>query len=205
MKDTGLSKTITANCATGEFTTFYSQNLKFAIATAADGSFEARIIDLASGQALDGTAASGFSYDMEQFAALCPQAAALASSGQRIARMEKFPTRKSVMARGAGVVPGAIICSDLETVNLLFKLYSQAWGEQRQDEMAKGAFRRISGPPMAYPNFAAFGCALVPPGTRMKVETERPVPLVSVTLPDGTMVRGVTFAFMFDSEGERRR
>jgi hypothetical protein len=69
-----LSHQITANCKTGVFTTFYGAKLKFAgLNKQSDQDFaKYRIIDLADGKALDGSEASGYPYDIEQFIALCP-------------------------------------------------------------------------------------------------------------------------------------
>jgi hypothetical protein len=72
-----LSNQITANCKTGVFTTFYGPKLKFAGLNKQGDQYSAkyRIIDLSDGKALDGTEASGYPYDIEQFIALCPRLA----------------------------------------------------------------------------------------------------------------------------------
>jgi hypothetical protein len=69
-----LSNRITANCKTGVFTTLYGPKLKFVgLNKQSDQNFaKYRIIDLADGKPLDGSEASGYPYDIEQFIALCP-------------------------------------------------------------------------------------------------------------------------------------
>ena len=69
-----LSNQIIANCKTGVFTTFNGQKLKFAGPNTPSDAYFAkfRIIELSSGQQLDGSEASGYPYDIEQFIALCP-------------------------------------------------------------------------------------------------------------------------------------
>jgi len=73
-----LSNQIGANCKTGVFTTFYGSKLKFAgLNKQSDQNFaKYRIIDLSEGKPLDGSEASGYPYDIEQFIALCPGLAA---------------------------------------------------------------------------------------------------------------------------------
>jgi hypothetical protein len=73
-----LSKQITANCKTGVFTTFYGAKRKFEGPNkGSDANFaKYRIIDLPSGKPLDGTEASGYTYDIDEFIALCSGLAA---------------------------------------------------------------------------------------------------------------------------------
>jgi len=72
---------IQADCQRGNFSTFYGAKLLFVgphRKEAADDAFTAAlapeydIIDVARGQPLDGSSASGYGYDLEQFKALCP-------------------------------------------------------------------------------------------------------------------------------------
>jgi hypothetical protein len=74
LNETRLSDQITGNCRTGVFTTFYGGRFRFAgkYRKVNEGSPTYRIIDLAGGSTLDGTSASGYAYDLEQFRALCP-------------------------------------------------------------------------------------------------------------------------------------
>lgn len=69
-----LSNQVAANCRTGVFTTFYGAKLRFAgLNKQSDQEFaKYRVIDLSDGKALNGTEASGYPYDIEQFIALCP-------------------------------------------------------------------------------------------------------------------------------------
>jgi len=69
-----LSNQVTANCKTGAFTTFSGQKLKFVgHNNPADANFaKYEIIDVASGQKLDGTEASNYPVDIALFIALCP-------------------------------------------------------------------------------------------------------------------------------------
>jgi hypothetical protein len=70
-----LSKAITANCATGEFTNFYGDRLRFA-GKGSTGEFHLAkfmVIDTATGEIEDGSTASGYSVNIELFKALCPE------------------------------------------------------------------------------------------------------------------------------------
>ncbi|MBV9519519.1 MAG: hypothetical protein JO068_15535 [Hyphomicrobiales bacterium] len=71
---TRLSDHIAANCKSGVFTTFYGETLRFLGPNKNSdfGSPKYKLVSLASGRPLDGSSASGYSYDIEQFSALCP-------------------------------------------------------------------------------------------------------------------------------------
>jgi hypothetical protein len=75
LKGTKITDSITADCETGVFTTFYGDNLQFVGRNKLPDSLAEYIVqDLKAGSPLDGSMASGLPYDMEQFDALCPGA-----------------------------------------------------------------------------------------------------------------------------------
>lgn len=100
---------------------------------------------------------------------------------------------RTLIARSTGVVPGTIVCPDLQTVAVMFRLSAGHWEEKSQDAVTRGQSELLRGKAVPAPDLASFGCALIAPGTAMTLEAEKPVPIVSVRLPDGTIFRGVTF------------
>lgn len=101
-----------------------------------------------------------------------------------------------VVAKGVSVVPGAIICSDMNTLSMVFDLYTSAWEEHEQDILTKGQSRLIQGEPASAPDPTLYGCNLLPPGTPMMLEPGKMVPVVTAQLPDGTTIKGVTLESM---------
>jgi TPR repeat protein len=116
---------------------------------------------------------------------------------QREAEEAKKPRFVTVTARGVSVVPGAIVCPDYNTVNLMFELYATHWADTYQDVLSNGQSRLLRGRPAPAPDPKFYGCALVPPGTPMILERRNIVPVVTVKLADGTTIRGVTSPAMF--------
>jgi hypothetical protein len=102
----------------------------------------------------------------------------------------------SVVARGLGVVPGALICPDYNTLTTVFDLYNAHWEETYQDVFTNGQSRLLRGAPAQFPDLAYFACTLVIPGTPLFLEIGNVVPVVSVSLADGTKFRGVTLPGM---------
>jgi uncharacterized protein YecT (DUF1311 family) len=82
LRDTHFAESISANCETGTFTTFYGDELQFLGKNPSPGALAAdRVRNLKTGMMLDGTSASGLPDDMEQFNALCPGRASAAAPG----------------------------------------------------------------------------------------------------------------------------
>jgi hypothetical protein len=115
---------------------------------------------------------------------------------RREAEEAKKPKFVAVTARGVSVVPGAIVCPNHDTVSLMFDLYVAHWTDTQQDALTNGQSRLLRGRPTPAPDLKLYGCALLPPGTPMMLERGNIVPVVTATLPDGTMIRGVTLAAM---------
>lgn len=113
-----------------------------------------------------------------------PSAAGISSAGTR------------VLARGAGVVPGAIICPDMQTWRFVFRQYGQHWTEDYQDTSTRGQSKLLRGDAVPSPDLEAYGCALVLAGSPMILEANEIVPIVSALLPDGRSIRGVTIPAM---------
>jgi hypothetical protein len=97
-----------------------------------------------------------------------------------------------VIARGFSVVPGAIVCPSYDIVDMMVNLYVAHWTDIQQDRLTHGQSRLLRGESTPEPTPELYGCALIPPGTQMILERGNIVPLVSVTLADGRVVRGVT-------------
>ena len=98
---------------------------------------------------------------------------------------------RRVIARGVSVVPGAIVCRDHATVMYLFHRYTSHWEDSFRDAITQGQSRLLR-ESSSEPNPALYGCALVAPGTAMMMEVGNVVPVVSVKLPSGKTIRGVT-------------
>jgi len=107
------------------------------------------------------------------------------------------PPSKSVtaIAHGVSVIPGAVVCSDSQTVELVANLYEQAWQDQLEKRMTRGQSSLIHGSPAEKPDPDDYGCILVPPGTKVMLESGNAVPVVTLQLPGG-WARGVTFPNM---------
>jgi hypothetical protein len=101
-------------------------------------------------------------------------------------------------ARGVSVVPGAIVCPSHDAVSMMFDMYAAHWEDTMQDAMTHGQARLIRGQPAPAPapDMEAYGCALLPNGTPMMLETGNVVPVVTAKLPNGTIIRGVTLPAM---------
>jgi hypothetical protein len=110
------------------------------------------------------------------------------------------PNTASVIARGTGVVPGAIVCPDLRTVNMMFQEYSDYWEDAQQDAMTHGQSKLLRGEPAPKPDFELFDCALLASGSPMSMELGNVVPVVTATLPDGSTIKGVTLPSMVQTQ-----
>jgi TPR repeat protein len=123
------------------------------------------------------------------------QAAARDRQRQQLeqAKLPKFVTVKAVKLP---VVPGAVVCADHDTVALMYDLYSAHWSDTMQDKITNGQSQLIRGKATPAPDLEAHGCSLFPAGTPMTLERGNIVPVVSVKLPNGRVVRGVTLQAM---------
>jgi len=103
----------------------------------------------------------------------------------------------NALAKGLSVVPGAIVCADLETVSMMFDWYAEHWGEQAVDAMTNGQSRLIRSdiPSPVMPP----GCALLPAGTPLEVKLFNGIPVVYAKLADGSTIKGVTLGGMVSS------
>ena len=104
-------------------------------------------------------------------------------------------SRPTVVARGLGVVPFAIVCADHEAVSMMFRLYAAHWERAMQDRLTGGASRLVHGASEP-PDPEILGCAVFPPGTVMVLERKIPVPVVAVKATTGEEIRGVTLPGM---------
>jgi hypothetical protein len=106
---------------------------------------------------------------------------------------------KSVFAKAHPanmVVNGAIICSDLATVDAMTRQMTDAVTDGWVSAATEGKIDRVR-PPAHTPDLAAYGCAFVPAGTVMKVLDRNPVPVVQADV-DGVTIKGVTSPVMVD-------
>lgn len=103
------------------------------------------------------------------------------------------------MNLGLVVVPGAVVCSDFDSVQLVIAIYQEHFGETLQDRITQESVP-LRGPAMPAPELEFLGCSLLPTGTPMLVEPGLgyDVPRVTAKLSDGTIVRGVTHGGMIE-------
>src|ERR1700742_5220524 len=86
-----------------------------------------------------------------------------------IARSTPPANSQDAVAAAVGIVPGAILCQDYDTVSLMYDLYAESWGENMQYKVTRGQSKLIHGDPMPPPDLAAHGCILVQAGTPLKL------------------------------------
>jgi hypothetical protein len=122
---------------------------------------------------------------------------------RREAEEAKKPKLVAVTAQGAGVVPGALICPNYDTVTLMFDLYSDYWTDMRARALQGAQATLLHGDPMPAPDPRLYGCILVSAGTPMTLERGNIVPVVTVKLPDETTIRGVTMPGMLVGDEKR--
>ena len=104
-----------------------------------------------------------------------------------------------------GDVPGAIVCPDFATFKLVFSLYTESVTENAANVMTKSMSSQVDGPPMSPPNFERYGCALLPNGSPMKLQSSNGWSVVTARLPNGKTIQGVTLPSMTDYPPEVRR
>jgi len=98
-----------------------------------------------------------------------------------------------VRAAAAGLIPGAIVCSDYRKVQLMMQWYIDRQVDVLQDVVTGGQSKLLRGDPVPAPVPALLGCAMFPAGAMLELEQGRTVvPVVRGRLPSGVMIRGVT-------------
>lgn len=101
-----------------------------------------------------------------------------------------------VRLNGAGVVPDAILCQDLATVDLMYRWWAQHAADEMASGLTQGRSARANGVTPPAP-LAAYGCIAVPPGTEALVmpghDPRDPTTPLTVDRPANTVYTGVTF------------
>ena len=100
---------------------------------------------------------------------------------------------------GVGFVPGAVVCRDFDTVSAMMEMISQHELQKRAAAVSPSYARDsqlLHGGIAPEPDLAAFGCVLVPPGGRMRLDHWGPIPQVTVPLEGGGSLSGVTSTAM---------
>ncbi len=125
-------------------------------------------------------------------------AKARAREGARI----KAIVQSNAVARPWMTAPGAIVCPDLQTVQLLQHLYADQWEVTARNSITSGQSTLLEGQPQPV-DPSLYGCSLLSSGTPVQAsdpgELLRGVAaLVKATLPDGTTVQGITSLGMLD-------
>ena len=110
------------------------------------------------------------------------------------------PFHPNAVAKSLKAAPGALVCSDLQTVSVVFHLYAAHWEDSTADAMTKGQAGVVRGPAAPAPDPKLYGCYLLVPGTPVRVENADAFttgfPKVTAKLPDGTIIHGVTLPAM---------
>lgn len=114
---------------------------------------------------------------------------AYGGAGQAIAR------DAAVTAQAAGVVPGAILCPDARTTQVVYRRILRSWTQHAQDAVTDGRSELYRGKARPMPELALYGCSFVPAGDPMILESNDVIPVVRATVA-GKRVRGVTLPAM---------
>lgn len=104
--------------------------------------------------------------------------------------------RQPMIATALNAAPGAIVCPDFQSVEILFDVYSESWEERASNAFTHGAYQKINGEPLPAPDPAAYSCLVLKPGTRVMLSTGAGAPDIVATLPAGNRIRGVTLPAM---------
>ena len=115
----------------------------------------------------------------------------------------EVPIHPNAVARPIMAVPGALVCSNVADIQAMSDLYNEHWGETQQDAMSHGQSVLLRGQAAPAPDPKVFGCTLLPPGTPVQAENGGlgdAIPKVTAKLPDGTIVRGLTFSNMLSAQ-----
>ncbi len=102
-----------------------------------------------------------------------------------------------VVANGVSVVPGAIVCADLKTVEFIFHWYTEQWRDDFNNQATNGQSVLVEGKPTSAPDLQRYGCNLIHNGTSMTMEVGNVVSVVTAKLPNGKIIKGVTLPSMF--------
>jgi hypothetical protein len=95
--------------------------------------------------------------------------------------------------KGYRYVLGTIVCPDYDRVMLMWQLYGEAYSEHALSTYTNGQSELLHGKPYRGPNLQAFGCDLIPPGTKVLYERDKIVPVISgITPSSGKPFKGVT-------------
>lgn len=96
-------------------------------------------------------------------------------------------------------IPGAIVCNDHDTVRIVAALYrGYADANLRASVTGDEQEKLLHGKAAVKPNPEKYGCVLLQPGTSMTRERSWPA-VISVILPNGKVLRGVTDPSMIGS------
>lgn len=123
LSEVRLNDVIKANCKTGQFTNLSGSSLRFAGVNAGEGHPKYRILQAGSSEPLDGTMASGYEVNLQQFQALCPATVAQAgpapssAAGSYIGRWYDG-TDRSVCKEQPGTADGLLVYTEKEAMGL---------------------------------------------------------------------------------------
>lgn len=97
-----------------------------------------------------------------------------------------------------GGAPGALVCDDLPTVQLMVSMYSEYWSDAMQEKIMGPKVKELRGPSAPMPQPDLFRCSLLPPGTAVEIKgwVIQGVPEVIAQRPDGKWIYGVTLESM---------
>ncbi|MDB5360434.1 MAG: hypothetical protein JWO51_1731 [Rhodospirillales bacterium] len=115
---------------------------------------------------------------------------------QEIAAASQPHYPASAIAKGAGVVPGAIVCPDYPAVQAAFQLYSARWIETQQAATTRGQSVVVLRQAHPLPDIQQLGCVLLPAGSPLGVKTLSTLPYVTGKLPNNAIVSGFTLPAM---------
>jgi hypothetical protein len=114
----------------------------------------------------------------------------------------KNPVRaRALQVFGPRPIPGAIVCADHETVELMVDLFKTHFKEQIEDQVVGSQMKLVRGDSMNAPDLAGHGCTLFAAGTLLdEIQSFGPAVQVEGVDRSGSKVKGVTDFLMVEKE-----
>lgn len=101
-----------------------------------------------------------------------------------------------VSARAWGPSPGPLICKSLMDLQRYMLAYGSYWSSAKRSEIMKGQDILILGEVGPAPDPYLYGCIVVEAGTKLWLDPNTSIPVVTTQFADGTYVKGITMEGM---------
>lgn len=101
-----------------------------------------------------------------------------------------------VRARAWGPSPGPLICKSFVDLQRYMLAYGSHWSAAKRTEIMKGQDTLILGEIGPAPDPFLYGCVVVEAGTKLWLDPNTSIPVVTTQFADGSYVKGVTMEGM---------